>query len=134
MSLSFSSLWYINDRINALTYDIYPINIELLIMVMLLGNIKTPSKRHNNLFSPVFLIIKKVNSIYIATKRAYMILFCIFGNNIDVDPQLIFLRELVILNGCEGSQAAFKIDASTSLSMTFKRWVNCYIVTVFFLM
>ena len=28
-----------------------------------------------------------------------------------------------------GSQAAFKIDASTSLSMTFKRWVNCYIVT-----
>ena len=50
-------------------------------------------------------------------------------NNIDVDPQLIFLRELVILNGCEGSQAAFKIDASTSLSMTFKRWVNCYIVT-----
>ena len=40
-----------------------------------------------------------------------------------------FLRELVILNGCEGSQAAFKIDASTSLSMTFKRWVNCYIVT-----
>ena len=28
-----------------------------------------------------------------------------------------FLRELVILNGCEGSQAAFKIDASTSLSM-----------------
>ena len=51
------------------------------------------------------------------------------GNNIDVDPQLIFLRELVILNGCEGSQAAFKIDASTSLSMTFKRWVNCYIVT-----
>ena len=31
-----------------------------------------------------------------------------FGNNIDVDPQLIFLRELVILNGCEGSQAAFK--------------------------
>jgi hypothetical protein len=51
------------------------------------------------------------------------------SNNIDVDPQLIFLRELVILNGCEGSQAAFKIDASTSLSMTFKRWVNCYIVT-----
>ena len=29
-----------------------------------------------------------------------------------------------------GSQAAFKIDASTSLSMTFKRWVNCYIVTI----
>ena len=38
--------------------------------------------------------------------------FIFFGNNIDVDPQLIFLRELVILNGCEGSQAAFKIDAS----------------------
>ena len=31
-----------------------------------------------------------------------------------------------------GSQAAFKIDASTSLSMTFKRWVKCYIVTSFF--
>ena len=32
-----------------------------------------------------------------------------------------------------GSQAAFKIDASTSLSMTFKRWVNCYIVTKYFI-
>ena len=32
-----------------------------------------------------------------------------------------------------GSQAAFKIDASTSLSMTFKRWVKCYIVTFFFM-
>ena len=27
-----------------------------------------------------------------------------------------------------GSQAVFKIDASTSLSMTFKHWVNCYII------
>ena len=66
-------------------------------------------------------------------KLFYLLTFIINGNNIDVDPQLIFLRELVILNGCEGSQAAFKIDASTSLSMTFKRWVNCYIVTLFFL-
>ena len=40
-----------------------------------------------------------------------------------------FFRELVILNKSEGSQTAFKIDASTSLSMTFKRWVNCYIIT-----
>ena len=63
-------------------------------------------------------------------KLLYLLTFIINGNNIDVDPQLIFLRELVILNGCEGSQAAFKIDASTSLSMTFKRWVNCYIVTL----
>ena len=44
-------------------------------------------------------------------KLFYLLTFIINGNNIDVDPQLIFLRELVILNGCEGSQAAFKIDA-----------------------
>ena len=58
----------------------------------------------------------------------YCCLYIKICNNIAVDPQLIFLRELVILNGCEGSQAAFKIDASTSLSMTFKRWVNIYII------
>ena len=39
-----------------------------------------------------------------------------------------FLRELVILNGCEGSQAAFKIDASTSLSMTFKHWLSAILL------
>ena len=55
-----------------------------------------------------------------------------FSNNIAVDRNSFF-RKLVILNKSEGSQTAFKIDASTSLSMTFKRWVNCYIVTLFFL-
>ena len=68
-----------------------------------------------------------------ACEPLYLLTFIINGNNIDVDPQLIFLRELVILNGCEGSQAAFKIDASTSLSMTFKRWVNIYIIALVFL-
>ena len=78
---------------------------------------------------PIFSFSFEKYPYICVNKLFYLLTFIINGNNIDVDPQLIFLRELVILNGCEGSQAAFKIDASTSLSMTFKRWVNCYIVT-----
>ena len=41
---------------------------------MLLGIIKTPSRKYSNLFSPVFFMIKIVNSIYIVTKRGYITL------------------------------------------------------------
>ena len=39
-----------------------------------------------------------------------------------------FLRELVILNECEGSQNRVKERCFALLSMTNNIWVNCYIV------
>ena len=57
-----------------------------------------------------------------------------FSRTCHPDHSLMKIKEVFDerseLTGCEGTQAAFKIDASTSLSMTFKRWVNCYIVTL----
>ena len=43
-----------------------------------------------------------------------------------------FLRELVILNECEGSQNRVKERCFALLSMTNNIGVNCYIVAYFF--
>ena len=44
-----------------------------------------------------------------------------------------FLRELVILNECEGSQNRVKERCFALLSMTNNIWVNCYIVALIIL-
>ena len=54
-----------------------------------------------------------------------------FGDNIDVDPRLVFFRELVILNKCEGSQSCLKERYFALLSMTNNIWVNSYIIAFF---
>ena len=41
-----------------------------------------------------------------------------------------FLRELVILNECEGSQNRVKERCFALLSMTNNIWVNIYIITI----